>query len=144
MLRHFPQRIGRNVGDYDRGSAIRRRPARARTRSNWQLLHLLSPSLGKTRSRHGIQMKTVGTKQQNRSQRAAAVLFDDHTETIQYLLEGNAGGDHFKKTLFSAEQRLPPLALANVYRGPDITIDLAGLPDHGPAHTLNMLNRSVR
>src|SRR3954454_9971530 len=89
-------------------------------------------------------MDTIGTKQQNRSQRAAAVLFDDLTETIQDLLERDAGGDHFKKTLFTSEQRLPSLALANVYRGPDVTIDFAGLPDDGPAHTLNMLNRSVR
>src|SRR6266567_5696 len=144
MLRDFPKRITRNIGNDDRRSAICRCPARAGTRSDRQLLHLLPPCFGKTRPRHGIQMKTIGTKQQNRSKRAAAVLFDNHAQAIQDLIECNAGCDHFEKTLFPGEERLPSLALANVYRGPDITIDLAGLLDHGPAHTLNMLNRSVR
>src|SRR3954454_14230385 len=125
MRRYIPKRITRNIGNDDRRSAVCRRPARAGARSDWQLLHLLSPSFRKTRSRDRIQMETIGTKQQNRSQRAAAVLFDDHAETIQDLLERDAGGNHFKETLFTAEQRLPPLALANVYRCPDITIDLA-------------------
>src|SRR5205823_13805179 len=89
-------------------------------------------------------MNAIGTKQQNRSKRAAAVLFDNHAQAIQDLIECNAGCDHFEKTLFPGEERLPSLALANIYRGSDITIDLAGFPDHGPAHTLNMLNRSVR
>src|SRR5438270_168489 len=88
-------------------------------------------------------METIGTKQQDRSKRAASVLFDNHAQGIQNFLECNAGSDHFEKTLFAGEQRLPSLALANIYGGPDITVDLAGLPDHGPAHTLNLLNRSV-
>src|SRR5437588_8568153 len=144
MLGHFPKRIARNIGNDDRRSAIRCRPARTGTRSDWQLLHLLPPSFGKTRARHRIQMNAIGAKQQNRSKRTAAVLFDNHAQAIQDLIECNAGCDHFEKTLFPGEERLPSLALANVYRGPNITIDLAGLPDDGSAHTLDMLNRSIR
>src|SRR3954465_7071543 len=144
MLRYIPKRITRNIGNDDRRSEVCRRPARAGARSDGQLLHLLPPSFGKTRARDRIQVNTIRVKQQDGSERAAAVLFDNHAQRIQNLLECNAGGDHFEKTLFTGEQRLPPLALANVYRGPDITIDLAGLSDHRPAHTLNMLNRSIR
>src|SRR6266478_5017239 len=89
-------------------------------------------------------MKAIGTKQQNRSKRSAAVLFDNHAQAIQNLIECYASCDHFEKTLFTGEQRFPSLALANVYRGPDITIDLPGFSDHRPAHTLNLLNRSIR
>src|SRR5207302_290266 len=88
--------------------------------------------------------KTIRAKQQNRCKRAATVLFDNHAQGIQDLLECNAGCDHFEKTLFTGEQRLSTLALGDVYRGTDIVIDLAGLVDHGPAHAMNMLNRSVR
>src|SRR6266480_2173249 len=89
-------------------------------------------------------MKTIGTKQQNRSKRAAAVLFDNHAQGIQNLLECNAGCDHFEKTLFTREQRLSPPALADVYGGAGITIDFARCTESGPAQPLNMLNRSVR
>src|SRR5207248_297777 len=144
MFRHFPKRITRNIGNDDRRSAICRCPARAGTRSNRQLFHLLPPSLGKTRARHGIQMKTIGTKQQNRSKRAAAVLFDNHAEAIQDFLERNSGGNHLEKALFTAEQRLPSLVLGNVYRGTGIIMDFAGLLQDGSAHAMDMLNRSVR
>src|SRR5438552_16823850 len=144
MVRDFPKRITRNIGNDDRRSAICRCPARAGTRSDRQLLHLLPPSFWKTRPRHRIQMKTIGTKQQNRSKRAAAVLFDNHAQGIQNLLECNPGCDHFEKTLFTGEQRLSTLALGDVYRGPDIVIDFTGLVDDGSTHALNMLNRSVR
>src|SRR6266404_5739549 len=144
MLRHFPKRIGLNVGDYDWRSPICRRPARAGTRSNRQLLHLLSPSFRKTRARHRIQMKAIGTKQQNRSKRAATVIFDNAAQGIQDLFQRNAGGDHFEKTLFTGKQRLPSLALGDVYRSPSITIDVPRLPYDRSAHTLDMLNRSVR
>src|SRR5882762_2778535 len=144
MLRHVPKRISRDIRNYDRGSAIGRRPARTGTRSDRQLFHLLSPSLGKTRARHGIQMKTIRTKQQNRSKRTGTVLLDNQTQDIQDLLERNARGDHLEKTLFTSKQRLSSLALADVYRGPGITIDFARLPKNNSAHTMDMLNRSVR
>src|SRR5438874_10402850 len=144
MLRHFPKRITRNIGNDDRRPAICRRPARTGTRSNWQLLHLLSPSFGKTWARDRIQMNAIRQKQQDRSERAATVIFDNHAQRIQNLLEDDAGGDHFEKALFPGEQRLPALALGNVYRSTGITFDFAGRTENGPAHTLNMLNRSVR
>src|SRR6266404_1141580 len=144
MLRHFPKRIACDVGDDDRRSAICRRTARAGTRSNWQLLHFLSPSLGKTGPRHGVQMTTIETKQQNRSKRVRTVIFDNHAQRIQDLLERDASGDHFEKTLFPGEQRLAALALTNVYRSTNITFDFAGSPENGSTHTLDMLNRSVR
>src|SRR6267143_2682417 len=111
MLRDVPKWISRNVGDYDRRSPICRRPAGAGTRPNGQSFHLLCPSFGKTRPRHGIQMKTIGAKQQNRSKRPATELFDNQTQDIEDLLERNAGGDHLEKALFTREQRLPSLAL---------------------------------
>ncbi len=89
-------------------------------------------------------MKTIWTKQQNRSERAAAVLLDNHAEAIQNFVEGNARGDHLKKTLFTGEQRLPSLALADVYGRTGITIDFARCTEVGASHTLDMLNRSVR
>src|SRR6266850_828697 len=131
MLRHCPKWISRNVRDYDPRSPICRRPARSGTRSNWQIFDLLRPSFGKTRPRHGIQMKTIGTKQQDRSKRVAAVILDNQTQDIQDLLERNAGGDHLEKTLFTTKQRLSSLALADVYRGPGVTIDLPGEPFPG-------------
>src|SRR6202048_3681287 len=143
MFRHFPKRIARNVGDDDRRSSKCRRPARAGAWSNWHLLHFLPPSLGKSRPRHRIQMDAIGTKQQNRSKRAAAVLFDNHAQRIEDLLERNAGGHHLKQMLFPGEQRLAALALANVYRSTGIIFD-ARLPENRSTHTLDMLNRSVR
>src|SRR6476659_7224115 len=101
MLRHFPKWIRRNVGNYDRGSPICRRPARASTRSNWQFFNLLRPSFGTTLPRHGIQMKTIGPKQQDRSERAAALLLDNQTQDIQDLLERSAGRDHLEKPFLS-------------------------------------------
>ena len=89
-------------------------------------------------------MQTIGTKQQNRSKRAAAVLLDNQTQDVQDLLERNAGGDHLEKALFTGEQRFSSLALGDVYRGTGITMDFAGLPDDRSAHTLDVLNRSVR
>src|SRR5437870_13867394 len=89
-------------------------------------------------------MKTIGTKQQNGSKRAGTVLLDNQTQDIQNLLERDAGGDHLEKTLFAAEQRLSSLALGNVYRGSNITIDFARLAYDRSAHTLDMLYRSVR
>ena len=88
-------------------------------------------------------MNAIGAKQQNRSERAAAVLFDNHAQAIQDLFKRNAGGDHFEKTLFTSEQRLPSLAFADVYRGTDITIALARFTESGSAHPLDVLNRSV-
>ena len=69
-------------------------------------------------------MKTIGTKQQNRSERAGTVLFDNLTQDIQDVLERNTGGDHFEKTLFTSEQGFSPLALADVNRGTGITYRL--------------------
>src|SRR6267378_3430598 len=89
-------------------------------------------------------MKTIETKQQNRSKRSAAVLFDGHAQAIQDFLERNAGGDHFEKALFTSEQRLSSFALADVYRGTGIIIDFTRRPEGGPPHTLDMLNGSVR
>src|SRR6266550_8917295 len=144
MLRHFPKRIACDVGDDDRRSAICRRTARAGTRSNWLLLHFLSPSLGKTGPRHRIQMTTIGTKQQNRSKRLRTVILDDQTQDIQDFVERNAGGDHLEETLFTREQCLASLALADVYGGTGITIDFARLLVDGSAHSVDMLNGSVR
>src|SRR6267378_6254355 len=143
MLRHFPKRIACDVGDDDRRSAICRRTARAGTRSNWQLLHFLSPSLGKGGPRHRIQMTTIGTKQQNRSKRLRTVILDDQTQDIQDFVERNAGGDHLEETLFTREQCFASLALGNVYGGTNITVDFARFPENGSAHTLDMLNRAV-
>src|SRR6266404_2745292 len=144
MLRHFPKRIACDVGDDDRRSAICRRSTRAGTRSNWQLLHFLSPSIGKAGPRHRIQMTTIGTKQQNRSKRLRTVILDDQTQNIQDFVERNAGGDHLEETLFTREQCFASLALGNVYGGTNITVDFAGSPENGSTHTLDMLNRSVR
>src|SRR5207249_5293644 len=127
MLRDFPKRITRNIGNDDRRSAICRCPARAGTRTDRQLLHLLPPCLGKTWPRHGIQMKTIGTKQQNRSKRLRTVILDDLTQDIQDFVERNAGGDHLEETLFTREQCFASLALGNVYGGTNITIDFARL-----------------
>src|SRR5438874_5423284 len=144
MLRHVPKRIRRDIRNYDRRSAIGRCPARAGTGSNRQLFHLLPPSFGETRARDGLQMNAIGTKQQNRSERAGTVLFDNLTQDIQDLLERNAGGDHLEKTLFTSEQGLSPLALADVHCSPDVTIDFARGPEGGSAYSLDMLNSSVR
>src|SRR6266403_157070 len=144
MLRHFPKRIARNIGDDNRRCAVCRRPARAGTRPNWQLLHLLSPSFRKTRARYRIQMSAIRAKQQNRSERAATVIFDNHAQRIQNLFQGNAGGDHLEETLFTREQCFASLALGNVYGGTNITVDFAGSPENGSTHTLDMLDRSVR
>src|SRR6266478_3452674 len=143
MLRHFPKRIACDVGDDDRRSAICRRSTRAGTRSNWQLLHFLSPSLGKTGPRHGVQMTTIGTKQQNRSKRVRTVILDDYTQDIQDFVERSAGGDHLEEPLFTREQCVASLALGNVYGGTHITIDFARFLDDGSAHPLDVLDRSV-
>src|SRR5256886_7710462 len=143
MFLYFPKRVGLNVGHYARRPAIGRRSTRAGTRSNWQLLHFLSPSFGKTGPRHGVQMTTIGTKQQNRSKRVRTVILDDYTQDIQDFVERNAGGDHLKETLFTREQCLASLALGNVYGGTDITIDFARFFDDGSSHPLDMLNRPV-
>src|SRR2546423_1766359 len=143
MLRHFPKRIPRNIGDDNRRCAIRRCPARAGTRPNWELVHLLSPSFRKTRARYRIQMSAIRAKQQNRSERAATVIFDNHAQRIQNLFQGNAGGYHLEKTLFTREQCFASLALGNVYGGTNITVDFARFPENGSAHTLDMLNRAV-
>src|SRR5438445_921888 len=71
------------------------------------------------------------------------MLLDSQTQRIQDLLQRNASGDHLKKTLFTGEQRLSSFALADVYRGTDITIDFARLPDDRSAYALHMLNRSI-
>src|SRR5437867_10556859 len=126
MLRHFPKRIACDVGDDDRRSAKCRRTARAGTRSNWQLLHFLSPSLGKTGPRHGVQMTTIGTKQQNRSKRVRTVILDDQTQDIQDFVERKAGGDHIEETLLTREQCVASLALGNVYGGNGRTFDFDG------------------
>src|SRR6266403_1120102 len=144
MIGHVPKRISRNIGNYDRRSAIRRRPARPGTGSNRQLFHLLPPSFGKTRARDGIEMKTVGTKQQNRSKRTGAVLLDNHAQRIQDLPKWNASRDDLEKTLFTSEQGLSSLALADIYRGSGITIDFARFAEGRSAYPLHMLNRSVR
>src|SRR5205823_9520370 len=144
MLRHVPKRIRRDIRNYDRRSAIGRRPARAGTGSNRQLFHLLSPSFGETRPRDGLQMNAIGTKQQNRSERAGTVVFDNLTQDIQDMLERNTGGDHLQKTLFTSEQGFSPLALADVYRGARKTIDFARRSEGRSAYSLDMLNRSVR
>src|SRR5438105_12763599 len=89
-------------------------------------------------------MKTIGTKQQNGSKRAGTVLLDNQTQDIQDLVERDAGGDHFEKTLFTGEQRLSSLALADVYRGSNIMIDFARRPEGGSAQALDVLDRSVR
>src|ERR1700704_399419 len=143
MLRHFPKRIACNIGDDNRRCAICRRPARAGTRPNWQLLHLLSPSFRKTRARYRIQMSAIRAKQQNRSERAATVIFDYHAQRIQNLLERDSRRDHFQKTLFPGEQRLPALALADVDLSTSKTFDFAGSPDSRSPHTLDMLYGSV-
>src|SRR5437868_8503827 len=144
MLRYIPKRITRNIGNDDRRSAVCRRPARAGARSDWQLLHLLPPSFGKTRARDRIQVNTIRVKQQDRSERAATVIFDNHAQRIQDLLERNAGGNHLEKALFPGKQRLPSLALSDVYCGTNITIDVARLIDDRSADTLDMLDRSIR
>src|SRR6476660_778176 len=144
MLWHVPKRVGLNVGYYNRRPAKCCRSARAGTRSDRQLFHLLPPSFGKTRARHGIQMKTIGAKQQNRSKRIGTVLLNNQTQGIQDFLQRNAGRDHLEQTLFTREQRLSSLTLADIYRGPRVMIDLPRLAEHGLSHALDMLNRSVR
>ena len=89
-------------------------------------------------------MNAIGTKQQDRSERAGTVLLDNLTQDIQDLLERNAGSDHLEKALFTAEQRLPSLALGDVYGSANVTIDFARLPSGRSAHTLDMLNGAVR
>jgi hypothetical protein len=59
-------------------------------------------------------MKTIGTKQQNRGKRAAAVLFDDQTQRIQNVLERHAGSDHLENTLLTREQCFAPLTFGHV------------------------------
>src|SRR5438874_12651372 len=122
MLRHFPKRITRNIGNDDRRSAICRCPARAGTRTDRKIFYLLRPLFGKTRARDRIQVNTSRVKQQDRTERAATVIFDNHAQRTQDLLERNAGGDHLEKALFPGEQRLPSLALSDVYCGTNITI----------------------
>src|SRR6476660_5489970 len=143
MLWHVPKRVGLNVGYYNRRPAKCCRSARAGTRSDRQLFHLLPPSFGKTRARHGIQMKTIGAKQQNRSKRVGTVPLNNQTQGIQDLLQRNAGRDHLEKTLFTREQRLSSLTLANIYRGSDETVHVARIAEDGSAHPLHMFNRSV-
>src|SRR6478672_1084621 len=89
-------------------------------------------------------MKTIGAKQQNRSKRIGTVLLNNQTQGIQDLLQRNAGGDHLEQTVFTREQRLPSLALANIYRGPRVMIDLPRLTGHGSSHPLDVLDGSVR
>src|ERR1700730_13630943 len=144
MFRYLPKRITRDIGNDDRRSAICRRPARTGARANWQLLHLLSPSFGKTGPGYRIQVNAIRAKQQNRSKRAGAIIFDNRAQRIQDLFQGNAGGHHLKKTLFPGEQRFPSLALADVDRGTGITISLTRRTEVGAPHPLDMLNRSIR
>ena len=89
-------------------------------------------------------MKTIDTKQQNRSKRTRTIRLDNQTQVIQNLLKRNAGRDHFEKTLFTSEQRLSSLSPSNIYGGANVTMDFARLPEDGSAHPLDMLNRSVR
>jgi hypothetical protein len=88
-------------------------------------------------------MSAIRAKQQNRSELAATVIFDNHAQRIQNLLERDSRRDHFQKTLFPGEQRLPALALADVDRSTSITFDFAGSPESRSPHPLDMLNRPV-
>ena len=88
-------------------------------------------------------MNAIGTKQQNRSERAATVIFDNAAQGIQDLFQGNAGSHHLEKTLFTGEQGLPSLAFADVYGGTGIAINMARCTEVGAPHPLDMLNRSV-
>ena len=72
------------------------------------------------------------------------LLLDSLTQGVQDLLQRNAGGDHFEKTFFTSEQRLSLLAPSNIYGGANVTMDFAILPEDGSAHSLDMLNGSVR
>ena len=89
-------------------------------------------------------MNAIGTKQQDRGERARTVLFNYLTQDIQNLLQRSAGRDHPEETLFTDEQGLSSLALGDVNRGAGIIMDFAGLLHDGSAHALDMLNRSVR
>jgi hypothetical protein len=88
-------------------------------------------------------MSGIGTKQQDRRKRTATIIFDNKAERVQDLLDGNAGSDHFEKSLFTGEQGFSALSFANVYSGTVITVDFARCTESGPAYTLDMLDRSV-
>src|SRR5258707_15316958 len=88
-------------------------------------------------------MNAIGTKQQDRGERARTVLLDYLTQDIQDLLQRNAGRHHLEETLFTDEQGLSSLALGDVNRGAGIIMDFAGLLHNGSAHPLDMFNRSV-
>jgi hypothetical protein len=59
-------------------------------------------------------MKTVRTKQQNRSKRAAAVLFNDQAKDIENIFERNARSNHLENALFTSEQRFVSLAVGHI------------------------------
>ena len=59
-------------------------------------------------------MKSIGIKQQDRGERAAAKLLDNQTQGIQNLLERNAGGDHLENALLSGQQGFASLSLADI------------------------------
>ena len=61
-------------------------------------------------------MKTIGPKQQDRSERAAALLLDNQTQDIQDLLERSAGRDHLEKPFLSCQQSLGTLGLGSLLR----------------------------
>jgi len=83
-------------------------------------------------------MKTVGAKQQNGSKRAGTVFLNGQAQRIQDFVQRNTGGDHLKKTLFTGEQRFPPLAFRNVEHSPHYFNEIAGWAENRMTSALDL------
>ena len=59
-------------------------------------------------------MLTIGTKQQNRSERARPLLFDHSAQDIEDASQWHACRDHLEQPFLTGEQCLGPFALGYV------------------------------
>src|ERR1700688_3112191 len=88
-------------------------------------------------------MNAVRTKQQYRSERAAALILNHQTQSIQDFLEWNAGRDHLVQALFTHEQRLGSFAIGDVNHSAHYFNEIAGRAENRITSVVNVRDGAI-
>src|SRR5207253_6618349 len=106
---------------------------------NWQAGDLLRPTFWKTRPGDRLQMNAIGVKQQDRSERAAPLLFDHPAQDIENAGKRDAGRDHFEKAFLTGKQRLRSFPFRHLRNRSHVFADLSRFIFHRMSQTSNCL-----
>ena len=89
-------------------------------------------------------MNAIGVKHQDRSERAAPLLFDHPAQDIENAGKRDAGRDHFEKAFLTGKQRLRSFAFRHLRNRSHVFADLSRFIFHRMSQNLELLDRARR